>query len=417
MDAALPIPVQWLHQSLLAQQQRRLRISKAGVIQGWINGAGALVSYEIAVTSSLDNATIAAGALTAGQAYTWAVATSVAVGFGPYSPDRALNPVTAPTITSVTVAAPAEDLTPTVTVAATAGTGTLEAWRVWITKATSTDPTIGVLWDSGVISGTPGSIQSPAADWANGTSYKAWAQVWQTGGVSKRGTSANFTITWTPPAVPTVTITPGSPPSVTVNGITSGNQAVMEISSGYDYSWRRVLTRGATHLDLPLTTPGAELRVRAAQAATIDGVDFTSNWSPVVTLDVEDRSAYLIDSIYLDSYRRLRQRRDSDPERRLVQGSTISYGLGATHARVEMAQPAGLAGSIHLWVESEAEADELTEWLLERDTMWLRQSPDLAPHGIAAVTPVLIARTSEIVWKRHSDMAGWRHLTIEWVQA
>ena len=416
VDRTLALTFGWDHQSSFAQTGRRVRLTTGATIR-WIDGAGALQTTEQSVATASTAATLNASALTAGAAYTWAVATQDANGWSVYSSERALNPIAPPTVSSVTVSSPAGDLSPAVTWAATAGSGVLTAHQVWICAAADTDPTVAPLWTSGVLANTVSPDTAPATvAWTNGASLKAWVRVWQTGGVYRTLSSAAFTVSWTPPATPTVTASSAtSPPTVTVSGLTAGN--VVEVEQRLDgINWTPLTTRVAAGTSIagipsPLAATGISVSFRARQATTGDGVLIQSAWSSVASITATPSGCYVVDDTDRSVYLVAHFYTLGDTE--IVQSISVTYGLGASSARVDRTPEAGERGTV-VWVTTTAaERDALLAWLDARPVFWLVFPPE---DGLA--TPAKrVARTSPRSWERLAQVAiPHRHIPMSWVE-
>lgn len=416
VDQTLALTFGWDHQSSFPQTGRRVRLTTGATVR-WIDGAGALQTTEQSVATASTTATLNAAALTAGAAYTWAVATQDANGWSAYGAERALNPIAPPTISSVTVSSPAGDLSPTVTWAATAGSGVLTAHQVWICAAADTDPTVAPLWTSGVLANTVSPDTAPATvAWTNGASLKAWVRVWQTGGVYRTLSSAAFTVSWTPPATPTITASAAtSPPTVTVSGLTAGN--VVEVEQRLDgINWTPLTTRVAAGASLagipsPLAATGTSVSFRARLATTVDGVLMQSAWSALASITATPAGCYVVDdgdrSVYLDASL------ESDGPREIVQSISVTYGLGASAARVDRTPEAGERGSV-VWVTDTAtDRDALLAWLDAHAVFWIVFPPE---DGLA--TPAKrVARTSPRSWERLAQVAiPHRLIPMSWVE-
>lgn len=418
VNRAVPQSFAWQHQSPFPQTGYRLRLTTGATVR-WVDSSGALQTTEQSVASASSSATVAAGALTSGAAYTWAVATQDAYGWSPYSGERAFTPIAPPTVTSVTVSAPAGDLSPEVSWAATAGYGVVEAHQVWITPAAATSPDDGsALWASSVVAGTVSPETAPSSTpWVNGASVKAWVRVWQTGGVSHTLASAAFSVSWTPPSTPTVAASvAASPPTVTVSGVASGQ--VVQIEQCLDgVTWSPLATRtaaGATvgPLASPLAATGAAVSFRARQASVVDGVSMWSSWSTVASVTAAAAGCWLVDdtdrSVYVTAHLR------EESPRQVVQGISTMYGLGASGARVDRTPEAGESGSL-VWIcETQAERDAIADFLSSRLVFWYVFPPDAE----LALRPVRMARTSPRAWDRlaQTGTTAYRLLPMSWVE-
>ena len=408
----------WQHQSAFEQTGYRLRLTTGATVR-WVDSSGALQATEQSVTSSAQQATVNASVLTSGAAYTWAVATQDANGWSVYSAERAVNPIAPPSVTSVTVASPAEDLSPEVSWAATAGYGVIEAHQTWIAPAAVTNPEkSGALWTSGVIANTVSPDAAPSTvPWVNGQSLRAWVRVWQSGGVSAIASSDPFTVTWTPPAAPTVTVdVTASPPLVSVTGVASGR--AVQIEQRLDgTTWTPLATRTASSSTLPgipspLAAIGTPVGVRARQAAIVDGVPMWSAWSAVVTATAAPAGCWVVDDSDRATY--LVAHLASEGAREKVQGITASYGLGAASGRVDRTPEAGERGSLVWIVDTQAERDALLAFLDARSVFWIVFPPD---DGVA-LPAKRVARVSPRSWERlaQTTLIPHRHVPLSWVE-
>ena len=346
------------------------------------------------------------------------MATQDANGWSSYSAERAFSPIAPPTVTSVTVSAPAEDLSPTVSWAATAGYGVIEAHQVWITPAASTSPEQGTLWTSGVIAGavSPDSAPSSVA-WTNGQSLKAWVRATQTGGVTATLASAAFAVTWTAPAIPTVTVHVDGPwPEVTVSGVASGRTVVVEQRLD-GVTWTPLTTRVAAGSSIvgiasPLAATGSLVAFRACQATTVDGVQMWSNWSSTVTTTDYPQGCWLVDDSDRSSYLEVELHEVGD--RTLTQGVSVTYGLGATGPSRQMTPVVGWRGRDVYRTDTVAIREALVAWLDTHDVFWLLQHPDEGQ----ALRPLRVMRAAEQSVARHlqHSASAIQYLTLDWVE-
>ena len=408
----------WVHQSSFPQTGRRVRLTNGATIR-WVDGAGALQTTEQSISTASQSATVNAAALTSGGAYTWAVATQDVNGWSAYSAERALSPIAPPTISSVTVSSPAEDLSPTITWAATAGYGTIEAHQVWICAAADTDPTTNPIWTSGVLANAVSPDTAPnTTAWTNGASLKAWVRVWQTGGVSKTLASTAFTVSWTAPAAPTVTASASvSPPTVTVSGVAAGN--VVEVQQMLDgVTWTPLTTRTATGTSIagipsPLAARGTVVYFRARRGSLVDGVSMSSAWSTTASVTAAAAGCWLVDDTDRSSYLTAHFSVLDDGGREVVQGISVTYGLGASGPRVDRTLEAGERGSL-VWVcTTQAERDTLLAWLAARTVFWIVWPPD---DGVA-LPPKRVARVTPRSWERITRVThSHRLVPMSWVE-
>jgi len=387
----------------------------------WVKADGSLSTTEWSIPMSgtgVLSISLPASTLTANAAYTWSVGTQWVSGWM-WSPERAIYPDTPPTVSTPTVSSPAGDLSPTVSWTATPGTGVITAYRVWILPSTSNDAS-AALWDSGVIQNAGTSITAPpSTPWTNGQSLKAWVQVYQSGGVSKRVSSgafgATFTVSWTPPATPTLTVTAGSPVQVVVSGVTVGN--IVQIEQALDgVTWTPLTSRTATATTMTVTSVlaanGTAVKIRARQGSIVEGVPMTSAWSTEQTVTATPDGCWLVDDT--DRATALKVSPVTDTRRGIVQGITATYGLGATQARVDSTPQAGERGELVLATDTLVERAALLSWLKDRSVWWIAMCPDNGqPHR-----PIRAARVSPPEWERlaQTALSSIYHLPISWVE-
>lgn len=421
VDAALPLTFRWLHQSPNPAGGFKLQVSPGG----WADYDGTL-DVEAGLIDSGQSWTLAAGQLTPGTTYQWRAATidiangsGFGAGWSPLSALRTFYADAAPTVSSITVTSTAGDLSPSIAWAGTAGYGTLVAQQVLIAPAASTNPDADAVWDSGVVSGVASPVIAPnTVEWTNGASLRAWVRVWQTGGVAQLvADDATFAVSWTPPATPTITAAAGTPTVVTVAGLTVGNLVTVEsqvAALGWQSLGTRTVAAASLSIAAPLPPTGSSVTFRARQSALVDGVPMQSAWATSSAVTVTDATAYLVDDADRSSYLAVEQDPGTDSRRVIVQGTSTSYGLGATSARVDQSPPAGQVGSFTLRADSETEAASIWAWLAARSAFWFRQAPDA--YGAKAVQPVRVRRVSQLGTDRLAESSGWRNISVEWVE-
>ena len=407
LSKATAIVLDWDHGSSFPQTTYYVRLTYAGPTYRYLDAAGALQLTEQAVSSAATTATIAANALTAGTAYTWAVSTADQNGRSAWSTERALNPVNPPTVNTVTVTCPAGDLSPQVDATATAGSGQVTAHQTWICAAADTNPTTAPLWTSGVVPSAVLTDVAPSSTaWTKGASLKAWVQVVQTGGVASAPVaSAAFSVTWTQPATPTLTTsTSVSPPTVSVAGLTNG--ATVEVQMRRDgVTWEALTTRtasGATiaGIPAPLAATGASVSFRARQATVTDGVAIQSAWSTIASFTAPAAGGWLVDDADRSVYLAARMLVDGPLEP--IQGVTVTYGLGATAPYVDRTEPQGDRGQIAWQCLTQAATNALLAWIDEHPTSWVVRGPEgglpLPAKRCSWISPPTTARKSQGPW-------------------
>ncbi|MBK7274954.1 MAG: hypothetical protein IPI13_18055 [Actinomycetales bacterium] len=223
-------------------------------------------------------------------------------------------------------------------------------------------------------------------------------------------------MSWTPPATPTVTASSATtPPTVSVSGLTAGN--TVEVEQRLDgINWTPLTTRVAAGTSIagipsPLAATGSTVSFRARQATTVDGVLMQSAWSSVASITATPAGCYVVDdgdrSVYLDAPM------ESDGPREIVQSVSVTYGLGASSARVDRTPEAGERGTV-VWVTTTAaERDALLAWLDAHAVFWIVFPPE---DGLATAAK-RVARTTPRSWERLAQVAiPHRLIPMSWVE-
>ena len=423
--AADPIRVSWVPDPQAPQAGWRVTVSDGAFAPRWADAAGHLVEGdELVVTSDVPEVTVLPGQVSFTDPgpntvpLTVAVSTQTATGgWGEFATvqvwvDRP------PGVSGVEVIAPPEDLTPTITWSSGAGHGSLTAWRVWLSPEGG-GPLAAPVWDSGIVQGSATSVTAPAsAPWVNAQSLEAWVMVWQTGGVSARASSVEaFAVTWTAPAAaPTVSVdADATPVAVTVTGLEVGDVVQLEQEIGGAWDALTVITATASSVTVssPLASAGLPVRFQARRAGgVLDGVALFSTWA-VSDLVASSRAAgcMLVDDGDRTACLPVELLRDGG--RSVVQGVSVSLGLGASSARIDMTPPAGQRGAIALRTMSEDSLAVLVAWLHARQVLWVVFPPDA---GVPR-PPIRVSRSSAVRWERlfQRSVSGIRHVEFEWV--
>lgn len=418
-----PIRVSWVPDPRAPQAGWRAMVSYGGFSPRWVDATGHLIEVEQVIASDVSEVTVLPWQITLTDPGPDSVPVAVSVstqtesgGWGAFAPvhvwvDRP------PGVHDVEVAAPAEDLTPVVSWEAGAGFGSLTAWRVCLAPEGG-GPLADPVWDSGIVQGSATSVAAPAtAPWVNGQSLEAWVTVWQTGGVSARAVSPAFAVSWTAPAAPTVSVdADATPVAVTVTGLEVGDvvQLEQEIGGGaWDALTVITATASSVTVSSPLASAGLPVRFRARRAGgVLDGVALFSTWA-VSDLVASSRAAgcMLVDDGDRTACLPVELLRDGD--RSVMQGVSVSLGLGASSARIDMTPPAGQRGAIALRTMDEDSLAVLLEWLHARQVLWVVFPPDA---GVPR-RPIRVARSSSVRWERlfQRGVSGIRHVEFEWV--
>lgn len=427
VDTAAGVPFSWLPNSSSTQEQCKVRVrpwtSGGTGTWEWVKADGTWTTTDTALTQSAATLTLNAGILTTGTLYEWTVATYDSGVWSGYAPVQQLTPAARPTVTAITVTAPAEDLTPAIAWTRTAGAGSLAAWQCRVcasADATSDAP----LWDSGAQAGTATSTAALATTaWTNGATLYAWVRVMQSGGLWSDWTKddATFTVSWTAPAAPS-TVTAANqasgPLRVTVAGIPTAMGLQVERSTDGS-TWSSVVTitaPSATHvLDVPKAAYGVATYYRARTYSLVDSVRLYSTWTASSAVASTDTAAYLIDDTDETTWLAIEPSEDST--RQTVQGVSVSFGHGTSRARVDRSEARGEAGQTRLLVLSDAERAALVAWLTVRPVWWLRWSPERNTTATTDATATRMALRGAVSVDRlvQSDIA-FRYVSFSWIE-
>ena len=158
VDPADPVAFAWLHNSSqgVPQDEFKLRVREVSTATWYyVTSSGALTTIETSVATSATAFSVAAAALAVSKTYEWTVATKDSNAWGPYATARQFTTAAKPTISSITVTSPLNDLSPTIAWAATMGLGSQVAYRV-VLRANAAPNRI--VWDSGTQSGGATSV-------------------------------------------------------------------------------------------------------------------------------------------------------------------------------------------------------------------------------------------------------------------
>ncbi len=435
VEAGINHTLTWVHNSTSGATQTgyRIRYREVGVTAYWLYvdayGFGDVVEHNI--TSSVSSATVDSSVFTTGKNWEWAVATQDEGTWSSYSASQSFWSRPAPTVDSVTVAAPAEDLTPVVSATWTMGYGTVAWWRVWVTLSTAATYDDAPLYDSGVMAYAGSADHVVAATdadgalrWTNGGTYKAWVQVGQQGGLysDPTGDDVSFTVSWTPPAAPgSVTVIDGTPPRVLIETVPTGCGIEVQWTENPGAGWVHLSSVALADADeevaAPLAPYGVGVWARARSVETIDGQPIASAWTTSAATVTTDAGAYLVSD---DGADWLAVRLSGDDDRRPMQGVSVTVGHGATTARVQSTAAAGWMGTVTLSTRSDSERAEVVEWLTTRPAWWLRWPPERSAFGAMARVDRGATRMAEMVTPGESRIGDGplsdRRITFGWVE-
>ena len=423
VDITQPIHFQWVHNSDEEQAVRQIRVKKtADASWSYVLANGTIGSDVSAGQVATDNNTALLNVgQTISQEYTYQVCTAnQSSTMSGWSPAVTFLPVTPPTVVP-TLTTVAGSLIAAVSWVPTTPRGSQTAWQVAI--APNGTNASHAVWMSPVTQGLATATVSDAlSTWVNGGSYQAWVRVQQTGGVWSQWTASTAkTVSWTTPATPSsLTVVDGHPPTATISGVVSGASLIEMQFTTNGTDWENVGT-----LELPATTEQMRLpqskygvpvkyRVRAWKNS-VEGVPLPSEWRESDWYTLKDRAAYLIDPVD-GSY--LRVGVTSDGNRTVVQGVTVTYGLGAKSPRVDKTAPAGQSGSTILSTFSAEERDVLVSWLTTKRSWYFRWNPESGTDWVyrdAGMTLMTLSDSAQI--NRLLQVADdSRSISFSWVE-
>lgn len=412
VDEGKPVTFSWQHQSQQPQIGFRLQTFRnSDAFTRWATGSGAWSSDDTVVISGQQSITMT-GVPSGDQ---WRVQTQSAQGWSAWSPWRSWTLREAPQLGPVTVAAPAGDLSPELSWSVTSSWSDPVAHRVRVTLAGASSPDQGAIYDSGVLPNavSPDVIPS-STPWTNGAAMRVWLDVWDNYGLTSQA-SATFTVSWTPPAAPGISAAVGDPPVVTVTGLTVGQP--VQVEQRLDgVTWTPLVSTTATATSMafgsPLAMTGGPVAFRARQAGIVDGVTLWSDWTPVQQVVTVPGGCVLVDDADRTVYLRVRVREDTN--RGVVQGVSVTYGLGAIRARVDRTVPAGERGTLLIGTNTLAELEALKAWLDARPVWWFL----LCPSGGEPHRAIRATRVNASEWERFAQTSAVAmfDVPVSWVE-
>lgn len=384
-------------------------------VYSWSTGSGGIaVTWDD--TSRWSGALPSASWLVAPADVEWQAAVSNSthqLTFGPWSPVSSFSVRTKPT---TTVSVSGSGLAYTVSWSATITNGSQQWYRVRVCLASASSPDVPV-WDSGVVAAGDTSLALPPdLGWVNGSSYKAWVEVGQTGGQQTVPTASSaFTVSWTPPASPSALAVQAGPPlRVSANGVVSGCRVRLTFTAnGVTYTAIQTAAATSVSFDVPLAPYGTPVTYSVDQEQVVSGVGLWS--APVTTVGTSwDRSAYLV---VPDLSGWLQVHLDSDTDRADTEGVQVSYGLGASRPTVLRTPSQGLTGKTTLAVQTQADKQTLLDWLAANPSFILRWPPERDGSVYADVPATSMARITPRGEDRYvqRDVQA-RKVELSWVE-
>ena len=396
----------------------------------WLATDGTLSSTQQTLTQSPSatvTATVADSVLVNGDAVHMRMVTREATDqrwSDDWSDVIVVHPVTAPT---ATVTGPTgtvtDDLTPTVTY--TIAGGVQGSAQARITGPGSTGVDDEVVWDSGPVSTTGGSLTASAtAAWTNGGSHTPWARVRTVGGVwSPWASGAAFTMSWTPPAAPTVTAAAADRGvDVTVTGGDADDEVELERLDPVD-GWvpvSAVVLDSSDPLEVSdLLAPwGVDVTYRARVWGSLDGARIPGAWGTSGVARSTDDACYLIDAEQpLSRSLRVRWRGDGRQEHQQVM--SVTHGIGDPRPRVATGTYRGRAGTWTFRADTLDARAALEGFIHSTRVLTLRTPPEREPDGTVRPTAAVTVRRSAPLSVDRVAQVGitQRDYTLGWVEA
>ena len=426
VDAAAAIGVSWIAAGQTSVKVKLTKVSDSSVV--WLKSDGTVTATETAIATAALSASINAGQLTAAQAYDVRVAAANALGYSVFSDAVRFTPLARPTVTSVTVTCPAEDLSPLVAWTMTASLGTQQGWQVRICASADATPDAPI-WDSGVRSGAALNVTAPAdTPWTNEATLAAWVRVMDSAQWSAwTKDDATFAVDWTPPAAPSLVTAANQASGPLQVSVTRGalNVQLWYRPAG-DIEWTYLgsfngIAPDPVVFDVPIAPYGVQCEYAARTWTVLDGQTLYSDFKPynpslgVTTIASTDTGAYLVSITDCTDY--LPVQMVEDGRRVLAQGVATSYGMGAGFARVDRSLSAGQSGSTVLISDTATDRAAVVAWLTGRAVWWMRWSPERHESTYADVPATRMAMSSAASWQRLAQVAiQHRHVSFDWVE-
>jgi hypothetical protein len=253
----------------------------------------------------------------------------------------------------------------------------------------------------------------------NGSSYKAWVRVQQSGGLWSPWTSGTFTVTWTPPAAPTgVAGLDSRPLQANVTGVPAGKDVEAQWSADGGTTWvplgYQVAPGTTASFAHPLAPYGVPVLLRGRSLEIVDGVGIPSSWTVSGSVTSTDAGSYFVADD--GSWLRVTVAQDDGVE--YVQGVQVSYGMGADGARVDRSPVQGRRGSLVLDTGTKEAAAALVDWITETQVWTHRQHPETGDDGVdrdagtVRMSPAKAVKASRPVQALIED----RHVSFDWVE-
>lgn len=407
----------------------RVQVRVAAGTWYYVQSDGTLTTTPTDLSQSETVVEIDAEALTANTGHEWKADVTRQGIRSLESTLGTFTPRTPPSVDSITVTSPAEDLTPSIASTATAGYGSIVATRYAVTPAAAVAvDEVTALYISPVLSGHATPHVVAPQEWTNGASVRAWVWVTQTGGLDSGWVAddTTFAVSWTPPDAPTSVTAAnptGGPLQVTVAGVDGDavGLAVYWRPDDAEAAWTLLRTvtdpTATTVVDVPLAPYGIAMQYRAYVWSEVDGVALPSAVTTIAAAVAStDPGEYLVADDGVDY---LAVRIVTDGYRRALQGVAVRVPLTADDeptVLVDRTPVAGHTGSTVLETMDEAEWDAVHAWVTGRSAWWWRWGPERKGSTRVDATPTRACQAAAPGWGRRIQFAETpRHYTVDWV--
>jgi len=284
-------------------------------------------------------------------------------------------------------------------------------------QITITDAAGVVVYTSGLVHTSDLSWTVPMQEWDNGSAYTATVEVTSSEGMTSAAVpSADFVISWVPPAAPTsLVLTAGTPPQAEVTGMAGAALLRLEwlTSAGQEATGTWPVTGDVMDLALPMLPFDVETDVAAYRSDPTGLL-----WSDPITATVRSRDAgaYLVDD---DMTTWIQVIVAADNGVTETEGVSVTYPLGASAPLVIRSDTAGDAGTVTLACRTQAEKQALRAWLKDRGIFWFRRPPErsVLDSTLADVPATRMSTAAPWSEERISDTAvQQRTIPIPWVE-
>jgi len=383
----------------------------------WSASVGDWTVSEATNTSGTQGVVLPSDAFQLGVEMWWQVRTREGVDgrWSVWSPTSSFTPVSPPTVNVTGPGDVHDDLSPTVTWAASTPRGGQSAFRVQVARLGE------VLYDSGVIPGGGSEWIVPPREWVNGGLYQARVQVQQTGGSWSAWSTRDFTITWTEPAIPQVDVWSTRQGVLVQVAADPGLAVDLERITG-EGLWLPVGSftmpaSGVVTVTDVLAPYGQVTAYRARAVNELEGQRLASGWGLSGQVASSARWSYL--AAAGDPLRTwVRVYINEDSSRTHQRPVAVAYGLGDTDPRVSYGRLRGQAGTLRLAALDYAGGEALLGLLHAGEPLVLRWPPETGDDPDPEDAGLLVfdvageldvARLAQVALQR-------RYVSVPWVE-